>query len=94
MTNQAQRSSFLYPVQRTIKPIAIIPRSAKPRGARKFHIAPSGNLRVSSRQVDALPNAGGMDTTKQREKSRAEINGVLRRIFMGSHFLNSLTAAK
>jgi hypothetical protein len=40
MTNQAQRSPFLYLVQRTIKLIATIPRSAKPRGAKKFHIAP------------------------------------------------------
>jgi len=40
MTNQAQRSLFLYPVQRTIKPIATIPRYAKPKGAKEFHIAP------------------------------------------------------
>jgi hypothetical protein len=32
MTNQAQRSLFIYPVQRTIKPIITNPRDKKPRG--------------------------------------------------------------
>jgi hypothetical protein len=81
MTNQAQRSLFLNPVQRTIRPMATIPREAKPKGARKFHIDPKGNLMVSSFQVEALLRAAGIDITRHREESQAEIEVVLKRHF-------------
>ena len=97
MTNQAQRSFFLYPVQRTIKPITTIPREAKPKGVSKFHIAPlQGNLRESSFQVEAALRAAGIEITRHRERSKAEIEVVLQRLFTicHPHFRNGGKSAR
>jgi hypothetical protein len=86
MTSQAHRSLFLYPVQRTIRPIATIPRSANPRGTKKFSIAPKGNLTVGSLQVEVSLRAAGIEVRRQRDQSKAEIEVVLQRTFMAATF--------
>ena len=81
MTSHAERSFFTYPVQRTIKPIATIPREAKPKGDSKFHIDPQGNLRESSFQFEAAPRAAGMERTRHKERSKPEMEVVLQQLF-------------
>lgn len=82
MINQAERSLFLYPVQRTTKLIATIPSSAKPRSTKKFNIAPKGNVTVGFVQVEVSLRAAGIEVTRHKEKSKAEIEVVLQLTFM------------